>query len=78
MWKRRVEEKGNHMFHRAKTLSAALAASTLFTAAAFAGELVINTDTSDPAPKAAFEALIEGFKAENPDIEVTWNLFDHE
>ncbi len=43
-----------------------------------ASELVINTDTSDPAPKKAFEDLIEGFKAENPDIEVTWNLFDHE
>lgn len=43
-----------------------------------ASELVINTDTSDPAPKKAFEDLIEGFKAENPGIEVTWNLFDHE
>lgn len=62
----------------AKKLPAALIASAIFSSAAFAGELVINTDTSDPAPKAAFEALIEGFKAENPDIEVTWNLFDHE
>ncbi len=58
----------------------------LFTVMAFlvlgtsmsASELIINTDTSDPAPKKAFEELIEGFKAENPDIEVTWNLFDHE
>ncbi len=66
------------MFHRAKTLTAAIAASTMLCSAAFAGELVINTDTSDPAPKAAFEALIEGFKAENPDVTVTWNLFDHE
>ncbi|MDP6967508.1 MAG: extracellular solute-binding protein [Gammaproteobacteria bacterium] len=45
---------------------------------AFAGELVINTDTSDPAPKAVFEAVIKGFEAENPDVSVTWNLFDHE
>lgn len=45
---------------------------------ALAGTLVINTDTSDPAPKAAFEAAIEGFKAENPDVEVKWNIFDHE
>lgn len=59
-------------------LAGALAASTLFTSAALAGELVINTDTSDPAPKAAFEALIAGFEAENPDITVKWNLFDHE
>ena len=40
--------------------------------------LVINTDTSDPAPKAAFEELIAGFEAANPDIKVEWNLFDHE
>jgi len=66
------------MFHRTKTLVAALAASTMLSSALFAGELVINTDTSDPAPKAAFEALIAGFEAENPDVSVTWNLFDHE
>ena len=59
-------------------LAGALAATTLFTSTAIAGELVINTDTSDPAPKAAFEALIAGFEAENPDITVKWNLFDHE
>lgn len=40
--------------------------------------LVINTDTSDPAPKAAFEQLIKAFEAENPDVKVTWNVFDHE
>lgn len=66
------------MFQRTKTLAAAVAASTLFSSALFAGELVINTDTSDPAPKAAFQALIDGFEAENPDITVKWNLFDHE
>ncbi|MBY6144833.1 extracellular solute-binding protein [Mameliella alba] len=66
------------MFQRAMKLTAALVASTMFTSAAFAGELVINTDTSDPAPKAAFQALIDGFEAEHPDIKVTWNLFDHE
>jgi len=56
----------------------AMLAAALMSTTAFAGELVINTDTSDPAPKAAFEAVIEGFKAENPDVTVTWNLFDHE
>ncbi|UWR24472.1 ABC transporter substrate-binding protein [Sulfitobacter sp. S190] len=66
------------MFKRTKTFAAALAASTIIGAAAFASELVINTDTSDPAPKQAFQELIDGFKAENPDIDVTWNLFDHE
>ncbi len=66
------------MFRTTRTIIAALAATTVFAGAAFAGELVINTDTSDPAPKAAFEALIKGFEAENPDVTVTWNLFDHE
>ena len=40
--------------------------------------LVINTDTSDPAPKKAFEMIIKKFEAENPDVKVEWNLFDHE
>jgi multiple sugar transport system substrate-binding protein len=66
------------MFRTTKNVIAALAATTVFAGAALAGELVINTDTSDPAPKAAFEALIKGFEAENPDVTVTWNLFDHE
>lgn len=66
------------MFHKSKNLVTAIAATTMITSAAYAGELVINTDTSDPAPKAAFEALIAGFEAENPDVTVTWNLFDHE
>jgi multiple sugar transport system substrate-binding protein len=45
---------------------------------AVARDLVINTDTSDPAPKAAMQLLIDGFKAENPEINVVWNNFDHE
>jgi multiple sugar transport system substrate-binding protein len=51
----------------------ALSAST-----ALAGELVLNSDQSDPAPKAAMEELIKGFEAANPDIKVKWNNFDHE
>jgi multiple sugar transport system substrate-binding protein len=51
----------------------ALSAST-----ALAGELVINSDQSDPAPKKAMEELIAGFEAANPDIKVKWNNFDHE
>ena len=61
-----------------KTCVAAVAASMLLASQAPAGELVINTDTSDPAPKAAFEQLIKDFEAENPDVTVTWNIFDHE
>ena len=58
----------------------ALLAALLMSGSAFAEQrsLVINTDTSDPAPKAAFDALIADFEAANPDIKVTVNLFDHE
>jgi len=52
--------------------------SALMASHALAAELIINTDTADPAPKAAFEKAIEGFKTENPDIKVTWNVFDRE
>lgn len=58
--------------------AAAIAAAAALSSSALAGELVINTDTSDPAPKAAFEQLIADFEAENPDVTVTWNIFDHE
>ena len=53
--------------------SVALTVST-----ALAGELVINSDQSDPAPKKAMEELIADFQAKNPDITVKWNNFDHE
>ncbi len=46
--------------------------------ASWGGTLVINTDTSDPAPKAAFDLIIKKFESENPDVKVEWNLFDHE
>jgi multiple sugar transport system substrate-binding protein len=41
-------------------------------------ELVINSNLSDPAPRAAFQTLVDKFKAEYPDIDVTLNTFDHE
>ena len=43
-----------------------------------AGTLVINTDASDPAPRAAWEAMAKGFMAANPDVTVKINTFDHE
>jgi multiple sugar transport system substrate-binding protein len=51
----------------------ALSAST-----ALAGEIVLNSDQSDPAPKKAMEELIAGFQKANPGITVKWNNFDHE
>ena len=53
-------------------ISAALAAP------AWAGEIVLNSDQSDPAPKKAMEALIADFEKANPDVKVKWNNFDHE
>ncbi|TBR38273.1 carbohydrate ABC transporter substrate-binding protein [Marinomonas agarivorans] len=47
-------------------------------ATAQAGTLIINSDQADPAPKAAFKQIIEKFKAENPDIDVKYNLYDKE
>jgi multiple sugar transport system substrate-binding protein len=41
-------------------------------------ELVINSNLSDPAPRAAFATMVERFEAEYPDIDVTLNTFDHE
>ena len=40
--------------------------------------LVINSNLSDPAPRAAFQTLVDSFQAEYPEIEVTLNTFDHE
>lgn len=41
-------------------------------------ELVINSNLSDPAPRGAFQELVDKFRAEYPDIDVTLNTFDHE
>lgn len=48
---------------------------TMLSFALFPGTVVINTDTSDPAPKKAFKELIEDFERENPDVNVKWNVF---
>jgi len=48
------------------------------TTTAFAGEIVFNSDQTDPNPKKALEALIADFQAANPGITVKWNNFDHE
>jgi multiple sugar transport system substrate-binding protein len=61
-----------------KKLLSIFAATVLTVLPAFAGKLVINTNTSDPAPKQAFEKLVEDFEKENPDVDVELNIFDHE
>ncbi len=66
------------MFKLAKRGLSALAVSALMSGAAFAGDLVINFDDPNPAPKAGFEAAVEAFKAAHPDINVTVNINDRE
>jgi multiple sugar transport system substrate-binding protein len=61
-----------------KRLSGLAFAFALTASTALAGEIVLNSDQSDPAPKKAMEELIAGFEAANPDIKVKWNNFDHE
>jgi len=43
-----------------------------------AGTLVINANTADPAPRAAWQSAIERFQVEHPDVKVELNLYDHE
>ena len=51
-----------------------------FVGYAFAGDsaLVINANSADPAPRAAWEAVVTDFRRENPDIRVEFNVYDHE
>jgi multiple sugar transport system substrate-binding protein len=63
---------------RLPTLAALVAAAALCAVPARAGTLVFNADTSDPQPRAAFEWVVKTFQAENPDIKVTFNVYDHE
>ncbi len=53
-------------------MKASIAALIATSTASFAGDLVINFDDPNPGPKAGFEAAVEAFKAENPDINVLY------
>ena len=61
-----------------KILATLIAIASLGYSSAFAGTLVINTDLTDPAPKAAFEWAFNKFQEENPDVTIEVNNFDHE
>lgn len=61
-----------------KSLTGLALTAALLSSAAFAGEITINSDHSDPAPKKAMEELIADFQKANPDVTVKWNNFDHE
>ena len=55
-----------------------LVAYSIGWACANAGTLVINANSADPAPRAAWEAAVARFQRENPDIRVEFNVYDHE
>ena len=42
------------------------------------GKLIIASNASDQAPRAAFEEIVAKFQAANPDIDVQMNTTEHE
>ncbi len=64
--------------NKIKRIIGASAVAAMLTTQAWAGELVINSDQADPAPKAAWAEVIKRFEAANPDITVKYNLYDKE
>lgn len=61
-----------------KSLAGLVLGVAMTCAPAVAGEIVLNSDQSDPAPKKAMEQLIADFEKANPGVTVKWNNFDHE
>jgi len=59
-------------------LGLVLACALAIAGHAAAGTLVINANTSDPAPRAAWEAVVADFERDNPGVEVKFNVYDHE
>ena len=66
------------MFRTFSLSVVAAAATALMASTALARDLVINFDDLNPGPKAGFDAAVEKFKAENPDINVIVNNNDRE
>ena len=60
------------------TAVAVAVAAALAACSAEARTLVINANTSDPAPRAAWEAAVQRFQREHPEVEVRLNIYDHE
>ena len=58
--------------------TAAFSTAAFLATSAYAGDLVINYDDLNPAPKEAFETAVNAFKAANPDINVIVNNTDRE
>lgn len=57
---------------------AVLLALLAMLAPADARTLVINANTADPSPRAAWQAVVARFQREYPDVEVQFNIYDSE
>ena len=69
------------MTPKTKSVLAALATSVAFAVPAQAelsGDLKIFLDTSNPAPRATMEAMIERFQAKHPDLNIETTVIDRE
>ena len=63
-----------------KLFGTSVLAAVVAASGALAGghELVISSNQSDAAPRAAFEELVAKFQAANPDLDVQFNTIEHE
>lgn len=66
------------LYSRIRPAVLALVLSSPALAANLSEKLVINADQSDPAPRKAWSQLVAQFRQENPDLEVSFNVFGHE
>ncbi|WP_170589172.1 ABC transporter substrate-binding protein [Ruegeria arenilitoris] len=66
------------MFKRTAAALAASAALAAPVSAELTGELRIFLDTSNPAPRATMEAMIERFAAQHPGLEIETTVIDRE
>jgi len=55
-----------------------LSFSLLFTTSLLAGELVVNSNQADPAPRAMVQKLVDLFGQAHPEVDVKVNVYDHE
>jgi multiple sugar transport system substrate-binding protein len=62
------------------TVALLIAALLVFAPKAHAADrvLVINSNASDPAPRQAWDELVRRFQAAHPEIELRYNIYDHE
>jgi multiple sugar transport system substrate-binding protein len=73
-----LEVRGARRWRRSHALGLGSLLLAAAHGSALAGTLVINADTSNPAPRAAWEAAVEAFAKEHPEVEVSFNVYDHE